>query len=174
MKSIKAYPRDRLFVIRRLYIKPTDKLGKEYNPSLLSLKFLERDYLSFFVKFYTKKPLDTYKEQLDFDYKKSLNWKEEKEYLSREDVIEAYAKGVNISLSHTDSYIRSILQEYSLKNKFRKIRKEFFRKKLLNLKVEKRTAAIIIAYYLIGGSSWISFKDLILEEYRNGVKKIKI
>lgn len=126
------------------------------------------------MKFYTKKPLNTYKEQLDFDYKNSLNWKEEKEYLSREDVIVAYAKGVNISLSHTDSYIRPILQEYSLKNKFRKTHKEFFRKKLLNLRVEKRTATIIIAYYLIGGSSWTSFRDFILEEYRGGVKKIEI
>lgn len=111
---------------------------------------------------------------MNFNYKNSLNWKEERNYLSKKDVIDAYAKGVNISLTDTDSYIRPLLLEYSVKNKFRKINKEIFRKKLLDLRVEKRTAAIIVDYYLIGDSLWSSFKDLLLEEYRNGVKKIKI
>lgn len=154
-------------------MKPSDSFdysSGNWNYKLFSLKELEEVYLSQFITFYSREPFLKYEDQVNFNYITSLSWKKEKQYLSQEDVILAYAEGVKTSLADTDSYIRPILLKYS-PNTFRRLYKEKLRKALLDLNVTKRTAAIVVDYYLIGGDIWERFKEELLTLYEDASLK---
>lgn len=96
----------------------------------------------------------------EVNYLKSVDWEEEKKYLSWEHTPEDYADAVVDYLQKKDLYIRATLLGYDHRAKP-------LYKHLKKLGVDNRIAGVIVAYCKIGGEVWKRVRARILRMYES-------
>ncbi len=132
-------------------------MDKYYIPSDLADQYYEESYqlwLKLFDNYYEAN------EEGEVNYLKSVNWIEEKKYLSWEHTPEDYADAAVNYLQKKDLYIRAALLscDHRAKLLYRCLKK---------LGVDNRISGVIAAYCKIGGDIWKRVRARILRMYES-------